>query len=264
MALLAGQASGFRAATDDGVIRTAMPRVKIPKKPREQVVPLEPETVRALIDATPARYRTAIVLAASTGMRQGEVLGLTVATDRGRGDTRRHVEQYGTDPDGLVFTNEWGEPIKRNSFSVVWRPAADADVRTDARPSDRRTTPSPFAAGSKALERFGQVHRLHVERLAAVEHVELSQDLVGARREPAATVGCRHPRRVAARRGRRATLRTRSRWSACSMDYRGVLPPARFRSSRASAVFDHRTCAAFDARSCCCVRELPSSTGSRI
>ena len=38
----------------------------------------------------------------------------------------RHVEQYGTGPDGLLFTNEWGEPIRRTSFSVVWRPAADA------------------------------------------------------------------------------------------------------------------------------------------
>ena len=38
----------------------------------------------------------------------------------------RHVEQYGTGPDGLVFTNEWGQAVNRTSFSVVWRPAADA------------------------------------------------------------------------------------------------------------------------------------------
>ena len=69
----------FRAATEDGVIRTSPCRgVKVPKRPREQVVPLETETVRRLIEAMPDRYRAAVVLAASTGMRQGEVLGLTV------------------------------------------------------------------------------------------------------------------------------------------------------------------------------------------
>ena len=105
------------------------------------------------------------MLAASTGMRQGEVLGLTVdrvdflrkvvridrqlvtlqghapelAAPKTEASRRtiplptaavealaRHVEQYGTGPDGLVFTNEWGQAVNRTSFSVVWRPAADA------------------------------------------------------------------------------------------------------------------------------------------
>ena len=42
------------------------------------VEPLPVETVHALADAVPARYRALVILAAGSGMRQGECLGLTV------------------------------------------------------------------------------------------------------------------------------------------------------------------------------------------
>lgn len=154
----------FRAAVDDGVVRTSPCRgVKLPKRERQQVVPLETETVRALIDAMPDRYRVAVVLAATTGLRQGEILGLAVdridflrrqvrvdrqlvtiqgqepflAPPKTEASVRtvplpqvavdalaRHVEQYGTGPGGLVFTDDAGEPVPRFTFSRVWRPAA--------------------------------------------------------------------------------------------------------------------------------------------
>ena len=43
-----------------------------------QVEPLPVETVHALADAVPARYRALVILAAGSGMRQGECPGLTV------------------------------------------------------------------------------------------------------------------------------------------------------------------------------------------
>lgn len=156
----------FRAAADDGVVRVSPCRgVKLPKRERAQVVPLETEVVRGLVDAIPERYRAPVFLAATTGMRQGEVFGLTVdridflrrqlRVDRqlitvqgvppefGPPKTEasrrtiplpqvavdalaRHLEQYGVGPDGLVFTNEDGEPIRRTAFSGVWRPAASS------------------------------------------------------------------------------------------------------------------------------------------
>lgn len=154
----------FRAAVDDGVVRVSPCRgVKLPKRERAQVVPLETEVVQGLVDALPERYRAAVFLAATTGMRQGEVFGLTVdrvdflrrkvrvdrqlitmqgappvlAPPKTEASRRTiplpqvavdalaaHLERYGPGADGLVFTNEDGEPIRRTAFSGVWRPAA--------------------------------------------------------------------------------------------------------------------------------------------
>src|SRR4051812_24127645 len=48
------------------------------RKARRAVVPLSVEEVLRLADAVPDHWRAAVVLAAGTGMRQGEVFGLTV------------------------------------------------------------------------------------------------------------------------------------------------------------------------------------------
>ena len=42
------------------------------------VEPLATEVVEGLMDAVPERYQALVVLAAGTGMRQGECFGLTV------------------------------------------------------------------------------------------------------------------------------------------------------------------------------------------
>jgi integrase len=40
-----------------------------------------------------------------------------------------HIEQYGAGPDGLVFTDTKGDPIRRNALGHLWRRAATkADV----------------------------------------------------------------------------------------------------------------------------------------
>ena len=37
-----------------------------------------------------------------------------------------HVARFGTGPEGLVFTNSGGRPIRRNAFGDTWRRAAEA------------------------------------------------------------------------------------------------------------------------------------------
>lgn len=40
-------------------------------------------------------------------------------------EMNRHLREYGEGPDRLIFTNSNGGPIKRNSFSPIFRRAAD-------------------------------------------------------------------------------------------------------------------------------------------
>jgi len=51
---------------------------KLPRRTPSRVTPLALEVVKSVTDATPEGWRAAVVLAASTGMRQGEALGLTL------------------------------------------------------------------------------------------------------------------------------------------------------------------------------------------
>ncbi|QQM42828.1 tyrosine-type recombinase/integrase [Streptomyces liliifuscus] len=52
--------------------------IKLPEVRRVEIVPLEPDAVRALIEAATPRYRAMILLAAASGLRQGEIFGLEV------------------------------------------------------------------------------------------------------------------------------------------------------------------------------------------
>jgi integrase len=139
--------------------------VKLPKAPVRRVDPLPTETVEALLDVIPARYRALVMLAAGTGLRQGECLGLTVdrvdflrrqvRVDRqlvllpGDGPVfgppktaasyrtvplpqvvvdslAAHMAAFPAGPDGLIFTTDKGRAILRTRFSDVWRPAVAA------------------------------------------------------------------------------------------------------------------------------------------
>jgi len=156
----------FRAAVEDRLIAVSPCRgVKLPKVERRRVEPLATEQVLAMAEAIPARYRALVWTAAGTGLRQGELFGLTLphvdflrrslrveqqlvllagappylAPPKTEASRRtvplpavvlealaRHLEQFPTGPDELVFTNERGEAIRRNHWSDVWRPAAEA------------------------------------------------------------------------------------------------------------------------------------------
>jgi integrase len=151
----------FAAAVADRIIATSpCVGIKLPKRERRRVVPLETEQVQGLADAVPERYRALIVLAASTGLRQGEAFAVstdtidflrrTLTVDRqvlhvggepflGPPKTeasRRviplpqvaldalavHLQRFPTD--GLLFTDDAGRMLRRATFNQgVWRPA---------------------------------------------------------------------------------------------------------------------------------------------
>lgn len=153
----------MRAAVDDRlIVRNPCAKVKLPKIDRGQVVPLEVGQIDALVEAIDHRYRALVMLAAGTGMRQGECLGLTVdrvdflrrqirvdrqlVIESGQpmrfgppktaasvrtipmpkvvGDAlAAHLATYGPGPDGLIFTTEAGNAVRRTGFSDRWRPA---------------------------------------------------------------------------------------------------------------------------------------------
>jgi integrase len=69
----------FKAAVSDRLI-TVSPcqRIALPKRDGQEVVPMPVEAVERLVATMPERYRALIVVAAGTGLRQGECFGLTV------------------------------------------------------------------------------------------------------------------------------------------------------------------------------------------
>jgi integrase len=155
--------SVFRAAVRDRVIAySPCEGIKLPKVTKSRVEPLATEVVLALAYAVPDRYRALVILAAGTGMRQGECFGLTMdrinflrrvvhveqqlVTVTGRAPflappktaasvrsiplptvvidaLAAHLAKY-PPTDGFVFVSEAGRPIHRTAFGRMWRRAA--------------------------------------------------------------------------------------------------------------------------------------------
>ena len=152
--------------------------VRLPRiPPKSSLVPITTETVLSLYDALPPRYRAFVILGAGTGMRRGELLGLTldrVSVDFGtirvdrqlaRSSTSdrvefsapktqasvrtigladfvldavaAHVATYGTHASGLIFTSEVGSPVATSVLHRAWSIAA-RKVHTEATPHDLR------------------------------------------------------------------------------------------------------------------------------
>jgi len=155
----------FKAAVRDRKLAgSPCEGIKLPKREPRKIEPLSTETVRTLAETVPARYRALVVLAAGTGLRQGEAFGLTLdrvdflrrtlTVDRqlilvpGRGPFHappkttashrtvplpqvvaealaEHLRAVRVEPGGLLFTTPTGEALRRTAFSAnVWRPAA--------------------------------------------------------------------------------------------------------------------------------------------
>lgn len=66
------------AVEDERIPRNPASRARLPKAVEEQVVPMTVDEVRALTGAMVEHVRAAVVVAAGTGLRQGELFGLTV------------------------------------------------------------------------------------------------------------------------------------------------------------------------------------------
>jgi integrase len=155
--------SVFKAAVRDRRIpANPCEGTRLPKRERARIVPLATEQVEALTAAVPSELRALVTFAAGTGVRQGELLGLTldrvhflrreVTIDRqlvkvdgatpiwGPPKTeasyrtiplpnvvlealQEHLAAYEVEPDGLLFTRA-GVPYTRQTFGHLWRPAA--------------------------------------------------------------------------------------------------------------------------------------------
>ena len=131
---------------------------RLPKVEKRKVEPITTEQVRALVEAMPERYRGLVLLTVGTGMRQGEVFGLTLdrvdflrrslTVDRQLVGISGRVPFFGPPKtaasvrviplptvvvDGLaahlaafpavdlIFTNEAGDMIRRSNFGTMWR-----------------------------------------------------------------------------------------------------------------------------------------------
>lgn len=159
-------ASLFKSAVADGLIQsTPCVRIRLPAVEPKRVVPLTVAQVEAIAAAVPARYWSMVVMAAATGMRQGELRGLTwdrvTFTDdggallrvdrqlvRGRqprwgppktaaGDRRIRVGKIPADalrvqqrrwpdgPAGLVWWTRLYTPCSKTALARVWQTGTD-------------------------------------------------------------------------------------------------------------------------------------------
>jgi integrase len=149
---------------DRKIIANPCEGTQLPAKESKQVVPLLTEQVEMLRDLMPDELKALITFTAGTGMRQGEVFGLTLDridflrrevgvdwqlhTRQGRGVTEfgptktpasnrtiplpqvvvdalaAHLRDFPAVERGLIFTLH-GEPITRYAFGHLWRPIAE-------------------------------------------------------------------------------------------------------------------------------------------
>ena len=157
----------FRSAVRDRIIaNTPCEEIKLPKIDRLRVVPLETEAVVRLASAMPDRLRSLVILAAGSGLRQGEAFGLEVRHVDFLGRTLRVEQQLVSLPKRepflgppktassvrtvplpsvvvdelaghfqrldlkrereLIFTNDRGAPIRRPRFGEAWHRAVRA------------------------------------------------------------------------------------------------------------------------------------------
>lgn len=159
-------ASIFIAAVEDRIIsQTPCRGIKLPKRERALVNPLSSSEVLALVEAVPDRYTALVLCAAGSGLRQGEIFGLTVEhvnflqrqirvekqlvqivgepefgppkTEASRrivpvpsvvmNAIASHLKNFGPGPHDLIFTDDHRRSLRRNRFSAkVWQPAVAA------------------------------------------------------------------------------------------------------------------------------------------
>lgn len=167
------------AAVDDGlIVKSPCTKITLPRRESSglALVPLTVDEVRGLAAAVPARYRAAIGAQAGLGLRQGELLGLTVdRIDFLRGTVRidrqlvgiegdapvfgppktsasnrlvpmassvrdllaAHLAEFGEGPERLVFVSATGRPVGRSLYSQTFR-TATASIGVEATSHDLR------------------------------------------------------------------------------------------------------------------------------
>jgi integrase len=154
-------ASMMKAACADRLIRDTPCRgINLPRIDHERVVPRSVDEVHAIADAISPRYRGMVLLGAATGMRSGELRGLTVdrltfddpltvrvdrqlvttaprfgppktprsdrsitVDSRSAAALREHIAAYPPHASGLIFTGRERGPLARTSAATAWHRA---------------------------------------------------------------------------------------------------------------------------------------------
>ncbi|MFJ7112668.1 tyrosine recombinase XerC [Streptomyces albogriseolus] len=150
------------AVHNDVIVKNPCAGIKAPSARRPEIVPLPHEAVAALVAAAPPRYRAMVLLAAGSGLRMGELVGLELRDlDLDKGEV--HVRQQAVRLDqGEPYI---GPPKTDSSYRTV--PLAKGVVealnehvrrfppvpvelvdRTDSRRPHARTALLVFANGS--------------------------------------------------------------------------------------------------------------------
>jgi integrase len=150
------------AVRDRRIVSNPCMGTKLPKKMKSKVVPPTTEQVMAMVDAMPPNLQAAITLAAGSGLRQGELFGLTadrvnmlrreitidrqlasranhkpyLATPKTAASARTipipptvvaalaaHMAAFPPNDEGFIFTID-GNPISRQAFGHIFRPVA--------------------------------------------------------------------------------------------------------------------------------------------
>lgn len=191
----------FAAALADRVIVVnPCTGLRLPRPAGKQVHPMSHAEVAAMAEAVPEHCRALIVAAAGTGMRQGELLGLTVdrvdflrrtvrvdrqlVTLAGQApqfaptkttasvrtipvpsivleEITAHLQGYGSGPDGLVFTGITGQSVRRQNASRAWRKAAAGAGITGRSFHDLRHYAASVLIGSGCSVKVVQHHLGH-------------------------------------------------------------------------------------------------------
>ncbi len=150
----------MRMAVADGLIESSpCVSIRLPARPKDKIVPLTEQQVMRIRSEMPEWLRAMVTLAVSSGMRGGEMRGLTV--DRISGTTVRvdrqmisqsgpprwgppksvagvrtidigqaamdellqHIERFPPGPQGLIFLTRHKTPVTRSVMSDNWREA---------------------------------------------------------------------------------------------------------------------------------------------
>jgi integrase len=163
--------SVFKTALEDRVVDVSpCVRINLPERVRDRIVPLSAEQVQLIRSAMPEWYRALVTVGAATGMRQGEMCGLTedrilgdneaIKIDRqrvgavgavpvfgppkskngyrtvnlgavGAAALAAHREAYPPGPEGLVFTTQDNATITRIRMGKAWRAATEGMALRD-------------------------------------------------------------------------------------------------------------------------------------
>lgn len=159
----------FKSATQDRLIATTpCVRISLPRVTHERVIPLTTAQVLTIADKITPRYRSLVLLGAATGMRSGELRGLTVdrlrwddplsiridrqlsttaptwgppkttksdrtvsVDDAAAGMLQYHMLRWPPHESGLIFTGRENGPLARTSAATAWKSATEGMVLPD-------------------------------------------------------------------------------------------------------------------------------------